>query len=162
LKKDKSCTVGACTHAEESKPAWRQVSIAIDSGACDSVIAPEDVPEQKVHESPESRRGENFLSATGEEIPNLGDVRLPLYLREGTVKGMIMKAAPVSKPLGSVKKICQAGHRVVLDDAGSFIQNKWAREINWLREKDGNYLLDAWVPPSAPAGNGKQGFPRQP
>ena len=39
--------------------AWRRVSIAIDS-ACDSVISTEHVPDHEVHESVESRRGENF------------------------------------------------------------------------------------------------------
>jgi len=61
LGKCKTCPVGACTKEQEGdKPAWRQVSIAIDSGACDSVISPDDVPEQVVHESVGSRRGENF------------------------------------------------------------------------------------------------------
>ena len=78
LTKSKGNTVAACTkEAESGKPTWRRVSIAIDSGACDSVISPDDVPEQIVHESVGSRRGENFQSATGEEIPNLGDVKLP-------------------------------------------------------------------------------------
>ena len=43
-----------------------------------------------------------FQSATGEPIPNFGDLRLPLYTREGTVRGMAMKASPVTKPLGLV------------------------------------------------------------
>ena len=123
------------------------MAIAIDSGACDSVISPEDVPEHEVHESTESKRGENFQSATGEPIPNLGDIRLPMYMREGTARSMILKAAPVTKPLGSVKKICAAGHVVVFDDEGSYIMNKRTGEMNWLREEDGNYMLDAWVPP---------------
>ena len=60
---------------------------------------------------------------------------------------MLMKAAPVSKPLASVKKICQAGHAVIFDEEGSYIINKTTGEMNWMREDDGNYMLDAWVPP---------------
>ena len=41
-----------------------------------------------------------------------------------------MKASPVTKPLGSVKKICQAGHTVVFDDEGSFTMNKNTGEVN--------------------------------
>ena len=41
-------------------------------------------------------------------------------MREGTVRGMVMKASLVTKPLGSVKKISQAGHTVVFDDEGVF------------------------------------------
>ena len=76
------------------------MSIAIDSGACDSVISPEHVPDHEVHESVESRRGEDFQSATGEPIPNLGDLQLPLYMRDGTVRGMVIKASLVTKPFG--------------------------------------------------------------
>ena len=103
--------VGGCAkNSSDAQPAWRRVSIATDNGE------PEHVPDHKVHESVESRRGENFQSATGEPIPSLGDLRLPLYMREGTVRGMVMRASPVTKPLGFVKKICQACHTVVFDD----------------------------------------------
>ena len=88
-----------------------------------------------------------YQSATGEPIPNLGDLRLPMYLREGQVKGMVMKAAPVAKPLGSVKRICAAGHRVVFDESGSYIMHKGTGDVTWLREEDGNYILDVWIPP---------------
>ena len=62
---------------------------------------------------------------------------------------MCIQAAPVAKPLGSVKKMCQAGHVIVFDDEGSYIYNKQTQEINWLREESGNYMLDVWLPPAA-------------
>jgi len=62
---------------------------------------------------------------------------------------MRVQAAPVTKPLASVKKIVQAGHKVVFDDEGSYILNKTTGEINMLREEDGNYMLDIWVQPTA-------------
>ena len=72
-----------------------------------------------------------------------------------------MKASPVTKPLGSVKKICQAGHTVVFDDEGSFIMNKNTGEVNWLREEDENNMLDAWIPPPQ-QGSNKTRFHRRP
>ena len=45
--------------------------------------------------------------------------------------------------------MCQAGHRVVFDDDGSYIENKATGELNWLREENGNYLLDVSVVPGA-------------
>ena len=162
LAKVKDAPMGVCAKGDVNHQTWRRVSIAIDSGACDNVIAPDDVPAHQVIETMESKMGENFQSATGEPIPNLGNIKLPLYLREGMVKGMTMKAAPVAKPLGSVKRICSAGHRVVFDDAGSYIISKLTGEVNWLREEDGNYMLDAWVPPPATAVNNAQDFPGRP
>ena len=164
LTKAKETYVGACgKNAQNEASTWRRISIAVDSGACDNVISPDDVPEQTVLESVGSKKGENFYSATGEPIPNLGDIKLPMIMREGTARGMLMRAAPVSKPLASVKKICQAGHTVIFDDEGSFIINKSTGEVNWMREDDGNYMLDAWVPP--PGSNHEdpnQAFRRQP
>ena len=164
LTKAKETHMGVCgKNAENEASTWRRISIAVDSGACDNVISPDDVPEQEVVESAGSKKGENFYSATGEPIPNLGDIKLPMIMREGTARGMLMRAAPVSKPLASVKKICQAGHTVIFDDEGSFIINKVTGEVNWMREDDGNYMLDAWVPPpgSHPE-SANQGFRRQP
>ena len=51
-----------------------------------------------------------------------------------------MKAFLVTSSLGSVKKICQAGHTVVFGDGRTFIMNKNIGEVTWLREQDGNYM----------------------
>ena len=60
---------------------------------------------------------------------------------------MTCQAAAVSKPLGSVRRICAAGHCTVFDEDGSYIENKTTGEINMLREDNGNYMLDMWVVP---------------
>ena len=62
---------------------------------------------------------------------------------------MTLQAAPVDRPLGSVKRMCQAGHRVVFDSDGSYVLNKATKEVNWLREENGNYMLDMWVAPAS-------------
>ena len=99
-----------------------------------------------------------FLSATGEEIPNLGELKIPMLTREDTMRHMTFCAAPVAKPLASVKKMVLAGHRVVFDDI-SYIENKVTGEVNYLREEAGNYILDVWVPPPSSDGHiGNMGF----
>ena len=60
---------------------------------------------------------------------------------------MTSQAAPVDRPLGSVKKVCDANHIVVFDSDGSHILNKGANEVTWLREENGNYVMDLWVAP---------------
>ena len=80
---------------------------------------------------------------------------------------MKLQAAPVERPLGSMMRISQAGHRVVFGaDEGSYILNKKTGEINWLREDDGNYVMDTWVPLQSIKGNipesPQHGFPGQP
>ena len=127
----------------------------MDSGAGDNVISPDDVLEQTVFESVGSKKGENFFSATGELIPNLGDIRMPMVVREGTTRG----AAQHAKAVGTAKTICQAGHTVVFDEQGSFIVDKPTGEINTTMA---NSMLGEWVPPGYHGEDCKQGIGRHP
>ena len=143
-----SASINACGKiTDDVKQGWTQMSLAVDSGACESVINPDDAPGHDVTESPEAMRGDNFASATGEPIPNLGIMNLPMVLRERSLRSMKLCAAPVTRPLASVKKICRAGHMVIFDDEGSYIYNNSSGEINMLREDDGNCMLDVWFHP---------------
>ena len=159
-----SSPINACGKlTDEAKQGWTRLSMAVDSGACESVVNPDDAPGHDVVDTEESRRGENFASATGESIPNLGLMQLPVVLREMNMKTIRMCAAPVTRPLASVKKICRAGHMVVFDDDGSHIYNKSTGEINLLREDDGNYMLDVWIPPKGlRPSDAMKSFHRQP
>ena len=67
----------------------------------------------------------------------------------------------MAKPLGSVKRICSTGHIVIFDDDGSYIINKSTGESNALREDDGNYMLDVWVPPEGSGEHNLACFRRQ-
>ena len=139
---------------------WQVLSVAIDSGAAETVIPHRLVGQHPVRATESSRSGMCYASATGQPIPNLGEQCLPLITQEGTLRGMTFQAAPVSKALGSVKRMCSSGHRVVFDEDGLYVENKITGEINWLREEAGNYMLDLWViPPEempAEAGFGRQ------
>ena len=80
---------------------------------------------------------------------------------------MTFQVAPVAKPLGSVQRICAAGHAVVFDSEGSYIINKQTGELNWLLNDNGNFMLDVWVPPPAAIdpymmGKDESPFQRQP
>ena len=57
--------------------------------------------------------------------------------------------APADRPFGSVKRMCQAGHRVVFDSDGSYVLNNSTKEVNWFREENRNYMLDMWVIPAS-------------
>ena len=128
-------------------PKWKMLSIAVDSGACDHVSDANELPAYTVTPTKDSMTGDaDFVSATGEAIPNLGDIKIPMLTRENTFRSMKFCAAAVSKPLASVRKIVAAGHRVVFDDV-SYIENKTTGEVNYLREESGNYMLDVWAPP---------------
>ena len=148
--------------AVDGGPEWLEIEMTVDSGACDSVIGPEDLPAYVNHikETKDSQNGHDFVSASGDTIPNYGELSIPMFTRESTSRMMKFQAAGVAKPLGSVKKMIMAHHRVVFDETGSYIENKVTGEVNMLREEEGNFMLDVWVPPPEVAA--AAGFPRQP
>ena len=111
--------------------------------------------------TPGSKTGEDFQSATGEPIPNLGELKLAMITREHSIRGMTFTGAPVAKPLGSVKRLCLSGHIVIFDEEGSYIMNKQSGECNMLREEDGNYMLDVWIPPEGSEEHSLASFRRQ-
>ena len=94
-----------------------------------------------------SRSGMCYSSATGQPIPNLGEQCIPLLTMESTFRGMTFQAAPVSKFLGSAKRICAAAHRLGFEDGASYIKKLATGEINMLREEHDNYMLEMWVVP---------------
>ena len=49
----------------------------------------------------------------------------------------------------SRRSVRQVSHTVVFEDEESFFtMNKNIGDVNWLREEDGDYVLDAWIPTS--------------
>ena len=102
--------------------ALQCIEVAVGSGAAETVIPHTLVPDYGVLETPQSRAGLCYASATGEPIPNLGEQQLPFATAEGTMRKMRFQVALVAKALGMVAKICAAGHRVVFDPSGSYIR----------------------------------------
>ena len=100
---------------------WQVLSLAVDSRAAESVTPHLLINEHPIRETEASSSGLNYMSGIGDPIPNLGEQRLPLITREGSTRSMTLQAAPVDRPLCSVKRMCQAGHRVVFDSDGSYV-----------------------------------------
>ena len=152
----KASSIGAMPAQEHA--GWRRVGITVDSGAADSVAAPDAFPGYPVKKHPTPIF---YQSATGEPITNTGSQQVALVTNEGTLRGMTFQATErVRKPLAAVKRIVEAGHAVVFapeDFGGAFILNLETGEENGLREDDGNYMLDVWIPPAA-----EMGFTRLP
>ena len=102
---------------------WKTMSIAIHAGAAETVVPHTFITKYTIMPTQKSESGARYASATGEPIPNLGEQRLPMATTEGSLRAMTFQAAPVAKPLGSVTRVCQAGHVVVFDSEGLHILN---------------------------------------
>ena len=105
-------------HMAEWHPKWQKLSLAVDSGAAETVVPHMEVPSHPLRETEASRSGMSYASATGDPNPNLGEQVLPLLTQEGSLRSMTFQAAPVDRALGSVKRMCASGKVVVFGDEG--------------------------------------------
>ena len=124
---------------------WTKVSTIVDSGAVEHVLPEHWLPTIRMEESPGSRVGKKYLSATGQEIPNLGQKALYTKTREGQSRGICFQVAPVRKPLMSVAKMNEAGNDVNLRGNNPHIMNIKTKEITALRREGKTFILDLWV-----------------
>ena len=61
------------------------------------------------------------------------------------MRDLTIQIAAVNKALLSVKRAVDAGNRMVFEQSGSYIQSLKTGEKIWLKEKDGQVMLDMWV-----------------
>ena len=54
---------------------------------------------------------------------------------------MTFQIADVQKPLAAVSKHVNAGHRVVFEKSGSYIEDTATGERMWMKEDEGMYAL---------------------
>ena len=131
------------------KREWRKVRFCVDSGAGETVVDDGDLPEVETKDSWGSLHGQKYEVANGETIDNEGEktfVGYPMGL-DGLGQGRKVTAqvCKVHQPLLSVKKMCKAGHRIVFDDEGSYVENKVTGERIIIGEDENGYGVDLWV-----------------
>lgn len=150
---------------QDVNPWWEPLTITVDSGAAESVMPEELCSQYPTLDTKASLSGMCYLGADGSEIPNLGERTICAIMEDGSAAKMRFQVCPVTKALGSVSRMTQAGNRVVFDSEdsheGSYIENKYTGVRTYLRQENGVYMLDAWAMPAS-RGKGKgQGFRRQ-
>ena len=83
-----------------------------------------------------------------------------MFTATGRPSAMRFQACDVMKPLASVKRLLDAGTAVIFapeEWGGSFMIDTVTLEEEPLREEDGNYVMDVWIPsPDAAPGLGGQ------
>ena len=114
----------------------------MDSGASQSVAPPEAAPGFEVKESEGSRRGQRYVAASGDRIPNIGEQVIKFKTAEGKLSKIKWQNAPVTKPLLSVSHICDSGHEVKFTKLGGVITNMKSGRTTAFRRKNNVYVLD--------------------
>ena len=139
---DEPGSIFVVTEAAES--CFTKISAIVDSGEVEHVLPPTYLPRVKMVESPGSKAGKRYLSATGEAIMNLGQKSLFSKTREGQAKNITFQVAPVRKPLISVAKMCEAGNDIFLTDKPHIV-NRATGQVTALRREGKTFVLDLWV-----------------
>ena len=146
--------------------------ITIDSGAADHVMPSGWIPWIRTKPSAGSIRGLPSVVANGAQIANDGEQAVEFMTEEGSRGRWTFQIAKVNKPLASVSKLLDAGHRVVLDEDGSYVLNKRSKQVMKVRREKGVFVLDVWLAQDKggdtvmedaidDSQNGKQVFTRQ-
>ena len=134
---------------------WEEVEITVDSGACESVAPTTFAQGFELKESEGSKAGQKYTTASGTEVPNMGEKTMEVWTKEGNSGQLTFQISEVTKPLGSVKRMCEVGNQVVFDDGGSYIINKATGKKTWLEEKNGIYVMKVKISKAT----GRPGFP---
>jgi hypothetical protein len=99
----------------------KTIEITLDSGACDHILDLHDAPGYAgfVSESAGSKRAQQYIVGNGAEVPNEGEVTLNLAA-DGSKSSVnliksVFQVAEITRPLMSVSRICELGHRCVFD-----------------------------------------------
>ena len=133
-----------------------EFEVVLDSGSVAHAFSVDDVPGYRVGESPGSRRGQEFLMGDGGLIPNLG--QRSLNLSDPTVGRdiqSVFQIAAVTRPLMSVGRICDEGHRITFDAVIAGVHaNDGSDVCRFQRNGSGQYVAKLKL--RSPAGFGGQ------
>ena len=130
------------------KGEWEVINCKVDSGAVDWVTNPETGKMFPVEETTASKKGVKYVAANGTDINNHGERKMKGLTDDWSPVEVAMQVADVKSTLGSVWRMTQAGNRVVFgdNDGTNFIQNKRTGRTRMLREDNGSFEFDLWVP----------------
>ena len=79
--------------------------------------------------------------ANGHCVRNKGELTLRGTAENGAKLNVIAQASDVTKPLGAAREIIKAGNRIVLDEEGSYIQNKGASKKIPIKRDNGMFVV---------------------
>ena len=113
------------------------LTLTIDSGASENVMAESMAPQCQTKPSRGSKTGVKYVAANGNIMPNRGQKEVKVVTKEGHKCMLQMQVTDVRKALMSVSKICDAGHEVKFTKEGGEIKHiKTGQKTKFARVDD--------------------------
>jgi len=126
-------------------PQWVKLEAVVDSGAAESVAPESMAPWIPMKESEGSKRGQTYLSASGDKLPNLGEKKFDMMTVEGHWAQATFQVAEVTRPLCSVSKMCDKGNRVVFEMGGGYVENLTTGVRTSFSRENNVYVMEMHV-----------------
>ena len=123
------------------------VTIALDSGAVDHVIGPDDLPSSAVIGSVTGARvGRSFVAANGEPMHTHGEVMLACDGGDDGHSTASFAVTDVSRPLQSVSRMCDQGFEVLFTGRVARVRDpKTGRIVARFPRRGGLYVRDVRI-----------------
>ena len=138
------------TDQEVPRTDGKRVELTIDSGAAEHVVGPTDLPHIPTSAS---RKHVQYTMANGQRTSNKCEKHVKAVTHDGHEISFKAQVTDVHRPLMSVSRICDKGHRVVFESHGGYIESLTTGEKINVRRDHNVYRLQVDVPGS--------GFTRQ-
>ena len=85
-------------------------------------------------------------AVNGTAIDNQGENGVQAMTKQGKKIGMTFQIANVTKPLGSVRAVLDAGNKVIFQKGNSYIEDKPGTIRTPIEEINGAFVFDLWKP----------------
>ena len=148
-------------HYVPKGPKWTRIESVMGSGAAESVAPLSMAPWIDAEESDGSRRGQTYMSASGEKLPNLGEKQLDVVTSEGKTARATFQCADVTRALCAVSKICDKGNKVIFEASGGYIESANGQRTKFRRENNVHVLEMYSLAAEGPELAHQSGFNRQ-
>ena len=123
---------------------WYRLQAVVDSGAAESVAPPTMAPWVKAQASEGSKKGQSYLSASGDRLPNLGEKTMDVVTDNGIPAKSTYQIANVTRALCAVSRVCDKGNTVVFEKDGGYIVDPHG-VYTLIRRENNVYMLDTWI-----------------
>ena len=124
-------------------PEWERLILTVDSGASDTVVPPSVCSLAPLHMT--NKVGIEYEVANGAVIENLGERGVQMKdQKSGKLLKIAFQVVDVHKPLLSVSKIIERGHKVLFSKEESYIELTSGEKLH-LQSKDGVFELEVLV-----------------